>query len=95
MESLPITTPFVAACFAVTLVAVAVTVWIMSNYQTKADSKALEERIDKDLGEFRDSLTQVWNKVNEVQNNMFGIGRDVSYIRGHLEARAKAEGLTS
>lgn len=94
MDSLPITTPFVAACFAVTIVAVAVTVWIMSNYQTKAESKALEERIDKDLGEFRSSLTQVWNKVNEVQSKMFDIGRDVSFIRGMLEGKAKPKDLT-
>lgn len=87
MESVALTPQFVGICFAVAATAVAVTLWITSNYQSKSAAKDLEDRMNRELEEVRGSLTSLWNKVNEVQGNMMGIAKDVAYIRGRLEPK--------
>jgi len=52
--------------------------WMSTNYQSKADSLKLENRIER-----------VESEMSQMRDGINKISSDVSYIRGRLEPKAK------
>lgn len=77
----------VTICFAVAGVAVGVTIWLMTTYQTKTEARSIEDRTAKEFSEIHNGMVQVWDKINEIQGGMAGVAKDVAYIRGRLEPK--------
>lgn len=74
-----VTMELVIICFFVSSVAVGITVWVQSTFQTKEQAKNFEERIDQ-------GITTLWNKLNTTEANITQVAVDVSFVRGHVEA---------
>lgn len=69
-----------AESLALVVTVVSVTIWIITTFQSKSDAQEWKNAIEGRVGAIEEQLTQM-------RNNMDGIGKDVSYIRGRLEPK--------
>lgn len=94
----PITIQLVIICFGVASVAVAITLWAVVTFQTKAEARAQEERVKGEIEdvhkhlnamrvEAKDDTRQVQLEVSAMRTEYSGIAKDISYIKGRLEPK--------
>lgn len=67
-----------SVAFSVASISVAITMWVVTTFQTKADASKIEEALNK-------SIEEQELRLNSIFNDIFQIKNDVSYIRGKLD----------
>lgn len=68
----------IIACFMVASVAVGITVWVQSTFQTKEHARHFEERMEQ-------GMQNIWTQITETQTKITTIAENVSYIKGRVE----------
>ena len=66
--------------FSLASVAVAITLWSMSNFQSRAEAEEAKRVTEAKISNLEAQMSQI-------RSNMDTISRDVSYIRGRLEPK--------
>ncbi len=94
----PVTIQLISVCFVVASVAVAITLWAVVTFQTKAEAKVQESRLKNDIEdvhkhltamrlEAKDDIRVVQAEVLGMRSEYAGIAKDLSYIKGRLEPK--------
>lgn len=80
-----VTVSLVASCFTVSSVAVGISIWISTKFQSKLDS----EKMETDLKAW---IRKVESDVSKLQTSLERIAENVSYIRGRMEPKTSQGG---
>lgn len=70
----------IAGAVTATALAVSITLWSVSTFQSKADAAEMKVQLERRI----DSME---GRLNAVQVTVSGVAVDVSYIRGRLEPK--------
>lgn len=70
----------VSVAFAVASIAVAITIWTVTTFQTQAEAQRFDDLTADRLERQKEKIISMDSKLNQ-------ISEDVSYIRGRLEGK--------
>lgn len=70
-------------------VAVSITLWLGTQFQSRKDAEAMERRYQAQQAINDGRFTKIEGRLDNVSTNVNQIAVDVSYIRGRLEPKTK------
>lgn len=68
--------------FSIATVAVSITLWSVSTFQSKQDAIEVRQQIER-------RIDAIESQVNTMRQSLENVARDTSYIRGRLEPKSQ------